>query len=222
MFPTLTPIFTHCSSQKSIFISITCTHLSSIVTTFLLLPSFISYMSYINNLLLPTVSFVPDLFSENSFTLQPEAPNKLAQATVTKSHRLDGLTNRNTFLGVLEARSGDASMAGFCQNSLCGLWKATILLCPHMIGRESESKLSGVFSYMDAYPIIRAPLHHDLIKNLIPNNLPKASSPNWEFGLQNINLGERHKPVDSRVFPEKANSLPQSFYGPFAFSIKSN
>ena len=80
--------------------------------------------------------------------MQSERDDVLAQAAITKYHRLGGLDNRHLFLTVLEAgksriRVSKRLVSG--EDTLPGLQMTTFLPCPDRVERGTETPLASLF-----------------------------------------------------------------------------
>ena len=82
----------------------------------------------------------------------------LAQAVVTKYHRLDGLSNRDLFWwsGGWKSKIKALADSVLGESLLAGLWMAAFSLRPHSMGRENSGDsypfYKGANSIMGAHP----------------------------------------------------------------------
>lgn len=86
----------------------------------------------------------------------------LAQADVTKHHRLGGLNSRHLFPTVLEAEESKIKVLAWSddsRNPLDNLQTVTLSLCPSKAERRG-SELCGGSSFKDTYSIIEADPHY--------------------------------------------------------------
>lgn len=96
----------------------------------------------------------------------------LAEAAVTKCHRLGGLDKRSVFShssGGWNSEIGGPAQSGSAEGPLPGLVGGTVSLCPHMAGREFWS-----------LPLTKTLIPHGgstLLTSVKPDRLPEGSIP---------------------------------------------